>query len=103
MTAKVLRRAAELVEQGWTSGHSARDEQGQPCFYYDPRAVRWCMDGAVRLAAKTLGANAYSSLRALWRTLGGLHAPWNDTPGRTADEVADVLRQAAEHAEVADA
>jgi hypothetical protein len=92
MAAKVLRRAAELIDQGWIQGALAKDEQGHTVDCDDSSATRWCLVGALIRARYEIGAN---------RTpiLPGLNSDWNDKRGRTADEVAAALRRAADHAE----
>jgi len=52
--ARVLDRAADLVEQGWCQGKLARHWLGWSCSPYDALATRVCARGAI--------------LRALWQT-----------------------------------
>jgi hypothetical protein len=47
MHQKVLLRAAELVELGWTRGTAARDADGQKVRSTSPQATAWCVVGAV--------------------------------------------------------
>jgi len=47
MHQKIPLRAAELVEQGWTRGTAARDADGQKVRSMAPRAIGWCVVGAV--------------------------------------------------------
>ena len=47
MHEKLLLRAAELVELGWTRGTAARDADGQKVRSTAPQATRWCVVGAV--------------------------------------------------------
>jgi hypothetical protein len=46
MHQKLLLRAAELVEQGWTRGTAARDAAGQKVRSISPQATAWCVVGA---------------------------------------------------------
>jgi hypothetical protein len=99
--AKVLRRAAELVAQGWCQGHYAEDAEGTGVGSASPNAVKWCLQGAVHRAASELGVGP--SLRrsfAVARSIDSWDAPaWNDAKGRTADEVESALYAAAAHVE----
>lgn len=47
MHQKVLLRAAELVELGWTRGTAARDASGQKARSTAPSATAWCVVGAM--------------------------------------------------------
>jgi len=53
-SAKLLRRAAELVEQGWCKRAAARDEAGRSVSPLSLSAVRWCLTGAVERARAEL-------------------------------------------------
>ena len=108
--AKVLRRAAEIVDQGWCqkalartadSGFLSADAARETPFH--PQAGQWCLLGAVMLAHREvtgeMGAYAWSGAYSrAERVLGEGAVEWNNTPGRTADEVATLLRRAAEEA-----
>jgi hypothetical protein len=103
-TAKVLYRAAELVDQGWCQTVTARDAAGRICRPTSARATRWCLMGAVRQAAEEADvsrarAQVIIAVAPLFTELGLHPAAWNDAPERTADEVAAVLRRAAAWAE----
>lgn len=103
MTAQqdVLRKAAELIEKfGWTQGTLARAEMGNPCGELSPFATCFCAIGAVRRATHLV---AGSSREVFHRAIGLFcdavetnNVPrWNDTAGRTKEEVIDALRRAA--------
>lgn len=47
MHEKILFRAAELVELGWTRGTAARDAEGQKARSTTPQTTAWCVVGAV--------------------------------------------------------
>jgi hypothetical protein len=103
MRAKVLRRAAELIElpDAWIQGASVADESGQTlwCEFGSPRAAKWCAAGAINTAGHQIGvdlATIDAALMALLRSLGGSILEFNDAPERTADEVAAALRAAAD-------
>lgn len=81
----VLLKAASIVEQGWCQGTSI-DSQG-----------RHCALGAIAAATAELGGAALflPTVAVLVLHVGGSAVAWNDTPGRTADEVANAMRKAA--------
>lgn len=109
--AKVLRRAAEIVEQGWCQGSKARDCLGRQVHPLSPVATQWCEAGAVHVAMAErgfrFGAQAadgwwWSDLTKhvdaaglSWPLNNVLGALYNDVPGRTAGEVAAHLRAGA--------
>lgn len=108
----VLLKASELVvEEGRWRQHTWFVANGQQIDRVT--AAKWdaagvhvsiCMLGAVSLAADRLGVpenvaqGARSRLSWFLRKFRGCgwSAAWNDEPGRTADEVAEALREAAE-------
>ena len=93
MTRKIRLRAAELVDQGWCQGVTARDEKGHISWATSLAATSWCMFGALKRAAFEL----LGSEEAVAVSDGlGSNPHWNDAPGRTADEVAARLREMAE-------
>ena len=47
---EVLERTREIVQQGWTRGVAARDEQGRKVRYRQPDACEWCLTGAMAKA-----------------------------------------------------
>ncbi len=118
MHQKLLLRAAELVELGWTRGTAARDAEGQKVRSTAPQATAWCVVGAVDRALYELfnldvydllglEVDAYDTAlcpleilnelgRPLQRVLGRSDlVNWNDhtCPGPAAAE--QMLRQAA--------
>lgn len=63
MHQKILLRAAELVEQGWTSGTAARAADGQKVQSTSPVATAWCVVGAVdRALFELLNIDVYDLL-----------------------------------------
>ena len=48
---RVLARTVELLEKGWCARHGALDSEGEECEPLDPDAAKWCLAGAVLLAA----------------------------------------------------
>lgn len=87
----VLLKAAGIVEQGWCQNiiHE-RSSDGSAI-------VASCAMGAIVRAAEEL--NPLEMSRAIWTLIGYLHediAYWNDAHGRTAHEVAETMRRAAD-------
>jgi hypothetical protein len=84
----VLNAAADLLEEkGWTQ-KVAEDSQG-----------RHCLVGALDYAARDLPGAVKTfddALEAVQQRLpGGWVVNWNDTPGRTAEQVIALLRRVA--------
>lgn len=92
MTVSEIREAAaRLLEQGWTQGYFAKDADGEACSGADPRAVCFCMAGALmRLAKQGDASRAYCEVK---RELGvQVLSDYNDAPGRTQSEVVAAMR-----------
>jgi hypothetical protein len=84
---QLLLRAAEVIERdGWIQGHA---------FQHDGV----CMVGAIARAGRgqqwPAGTQYQKMLTALFPSTGGNMVRWNDTPGRTKQQVIDALRKAA--------
>lgn len=103
----VLLKAASIVEEGWTQTFHV-DAQGQCCG--PDEAVASCAMGAIQRASMALGMGSDDRDDYMGETTTktalfladclGLEslahiAGWNDTLGRTADEVAAAMREAA--------
>lgn len=89
---EVLSNAAKLVEQGWIQWRSTREREN---------GTDYCMGQALTQGCKGMYAALDLANKAVLRELGksGLSslAPiitFNDTPGRTVEEVAATLRNA---------
>ena len=105
----LLRRAAELLEdRGWQKGITynpstgAFDVEGALCFTAGAKASAMIDGGAI----ESLVPNAKSAaVWVAWETLswavGRDPIAWQDSPGRTATEVIEALRSAAERLEIA--
>ena len=99
---EILTRARELLahEGAWTQGDFAHDAHGNSC---DPRercASCWCLVGALERAAYDSsdpeGAMLEGAMYALAAALGlDTLGVWNDAPGRTRDEVLQLLDRVA--------
>lgn len=98
--AQVLREAAALVEKGHCKGEYARDAQGLKVDRDSPSAVSWCAFGAIARANGTLlNDQAVACESALEAVVEDDVQEWNDAPERTAAEVAEAMRKAAESLE----
>ena len=108
--AKVLRRAAEIVDQGWCQNALALTVDGkvlrgdtQETFLH-PQAGQWCLLGAIMLAYREVTGSMDGRgwcdvyLRVNGHVRGASAIAWNNAPGRTADEVAALMRRVAEEA-----
>jgi hypothetical protein len=96
---KVVLHAAELVEGGWCQNTLALDARGKEVDPCHPAATSFCLVGAL------FRANSDSPVE--WRGLFPLvyrcaarkgyvdPVTWNNTTGRTKEEVAAFLREAA--------
>lgn len=92
--ADALDKAAEVIEtRGWFQGDLYANGE-------DDGACAVCAWGALIVAKKAGGDSEHSTMRerSAIRAVTGVAAlaNWNDTPGRTKDEVIAVLRAAAE-------
>ncbi|MFA7295681.1 MAG: hypothetical protein WC211_00675 [Dehalococcoidia bacterium] len=105
--AQILRAAAEIVERpgAWIQGVAARDVDGVCVgLVRDIRTLGVCFCAQGAMWAVTGDAEAAGDAEEALRkaipasTPGGYRsiALWNDTPGRTADEVATAMRRAAD-------
>ena len=97
MEAKVTQLLADPSR--WTHKANARDARGYAITANDPAAKSWCLHGAMH-HCYGYGTSKFSAAHARVEQLldarryrGGLIA-WNDTPGRTYDEVMDLVRRA---------
>lgn len=92
MLAKVFRRAAELVVQGWCQG-ALLDDQDRVCL------VQAVWTASLEIRGRNVRPHEWTPLRmALTRRgvpIRWEFARWNDEPRRTADEVEAVLYEAA--------
>ena len=102
--AEIALHAADLVEEGWCQGAMALNVKGQACRIDDEEATRFCLDGAIhRSTLDLVGPGGWPiALRdelLKHPAIRGHASPriskYNDWPGRTAEEVATVLRDTA--------
>jgi hypothetical protein len=96
----VLRRAKELITRGWTQLTPAQDEFCASCDVRSDWARKFCLMGAIARACVDFQSLAvWNSLCDVLWTIGPIRASrspvdWNDSPGRTQQEVLDVLHLA---------
>ena len=115
---RVLREAADLIEKvGWCQEVDALDGRGIATTIWNPDAVAYCATGAVEKVCGVYSAEpefetetgVTMALDRLWEFLPWNGDPpeedapvttaiasWNDTAGRTAREVINAMRRAAE-------
>lgn len=91
-------RPSDYVKKGWTKGFLARNSNGMSRSPNDPDAICWCMIGAI-CKATTNDAEVNKFLKCTYNVLKkrGIRSPvdaYNDTVGRTRDEVLSVLEEA---------
>ena len=90
----LLNLAADLIEQkGWTQGAMALDAAGTPTKALSPDAVCYCTLGALAKAAgghERVEGRLVSTLAKQLKVYSIVD--WNDTPGRTKEEVIAALR-----------
>ena len=90
---QLLHQAADLIDRGWCQGARAQDANGTDVSHNSPYAVAWCATGAIYRVMRGYGPiKQYQVLKALTERIGGNIIEYNDTPGRTAQEVAGKMR-----------
>ena len=80
------------LAKGWCQRAMAKDSLGGHMDPQSPYAVRWCLVGAV-LGSTDLSVNTRVRVLDAIQDVTGCRFPstWNDTPGRTQEEVLAVL------------
>ena len=100
MVRKVLLRAADYIDRGWCRGAYAKTATGVPCFLLSRRAAKWCVRGAIWVAASRMREHPKAALdRAAREVPGGDLVSWNDTVATNKRQVAALLRRAAKEAQ----
>lgn len=116
---EVLRKAADLVQSGWTKGNMALDGMGDAIDPLDSRACAFCAHGAVVAAARSLCPDM--GREVLWEEVEAINEAvielglipddhtnyganavvhqWNDEAYRMQIDVVETLRKAAEKIE----
>lgn len=93
----VLRGARELLtpEGAWTQNEYAKTRTGRPCSVTSPRAVCWCLDGALWHETTAEGWDqAREAVIAVLDSPPSFILVWNDDPDRTQAEVLALLDRA---------
>ena len=68
-TVTLLHDAADLLKSGWCQGNGSLDAAGRAVVPRSPRAVKWCLAGALDRAAADSWRDACVAARELARTL----------------------------------
>lgn len=99
--ATILRRAAERIERpgAWCQGASALGPLGIRVHPRSSFARKWDAIGSVERETGGDVHAFYEACRRVFDAAGRVPQGWNDRPGRTAAEVAALLRRAADEAE----
>lgn len=98
--AEILEAAAFVIGTGhWCQGQEARNGRGVPVSPYSDEACRWCAEGALTTANKSLRypSETYEIAIKAMRKIIETHvvAWWNDEPKRAAEEVEQAMLEAA--------
>jgi hypothetical protein len=92
---EILIKAADIIDtKGWTQGMHARDLEGNAVSYFSESATCFCISGALRLVTKE-DARYIEACWALRDLLDTNPVLFNDQPGRTKEEVIQVLLEVA--------
>lgn len=99
--AKVVKRAIQLLEtKGWCQGHEALTLLDIPVHALHPEAACFCIMGAIRRGIKDVGAKKdtiYDISFQLGTFIDMLDVTrFNDTEGRTKEEIIALLEKALE-------
>lgn len=95
--AAILRKTAEYLRSGWVQDMLAADEHDRPVDYASPLATRWCLVGAMSLAAMDYTDREFeATLRAFKQHVGSIWAAdWNNAISRTAESVVSTVENLA--------
>lgn len=85
----VLREARKRVAAGWSQYVGARDRNGRAVNVDSPDACEFCITGALAVSGDRGSAGGL-----LRRLLGMQPHKWNDTKGRTHEEVLNLFDEA---------
>ena len=94
----VLRQTAQLLENGWCRGASARDPAGRAVAASDPAASAWSLLGALAAVSERVDTDGVALRDALWGISGVIPDAsldnWNEATGRTQDDALQLLARA---------
>ncbi len=108
-TLELLRSMRDKIATGWTTGCCARNRQGNPVVASSPEASQWCMVGSVTARVNEGIGNSLKVRQNVYRimelVLADRNEPpfmdaYNDSDGRTREEVLEVLDEAISVAKV---
>ena len=84
-------KPSEYIRKGWCQDVSALDSEGQPVKGRDESACAWCIHGAFDASLGKGITRWGDDWVRLGNHLNESPIDWNDTPGRTQDEVIAAL------------
>ncbi len=87
---------SQYLEKGWTQGSFAIDINGALVSVRSTNAVCWCLTGAIEASYRHLNYNEiiiYSITEEIKKITGAKTVIWNDTKGRTQEEVVKLMKQ----------
>jgi hypothetical protein len=98
---KIDRPITKLLDEGraWCQKAEAYTAEGLPCYGHDPRAVTWCITGALLKVFPGLKDRVAASMKLLIAISYTRHEiehieEWNDAKDRTWAEIESVLKEA---------
>jgi len=88
-------KPSEYIRKGWCQGTLSRTEDGTPTYLSNDAPAKWCLMGAIQQAydRDVVHNPVYEKLVSL---LSEGVPNWNDAPGRTQQEVIDLLESIGE-------
>ncbi len=89
-------KPSDYIRKGWCQESFAKTKTGNIVYGDDPAAVCWCLDGAIDAACGRLHSDEKENITAKLREKIDNYIGWNDTPGRTQQEVIDLLESIGE-------
>jgi hypothetical protein len=86
---QILRETRQLlsVKERWTKSARARDQFGNVVRPEDPRAVAWCLEGAVARVCNPFGITPASIMRLLDRTIRIIYYTEEDVTATVYNEL----------------
>ena len=90
MNPAVIAGMMERISKGWCQGSSAEDADGRGVGASEDEAVAWCLWGAL-LAVGATDEDEVKVSGAIHRQVHRDMLDWNDEPGRTQEDVLDML------------
>jgi len=88
---EILKQTRKLIVKGWTQHAGARDKNGKVVGSDSADATCWCLTGA---AYATSGERYNEIIDVLNETLGFCHIDYNDTKGRTQQDILNLIDRA---------